>query len=176
MIWQVKYLFFSYLLLAYDELLSFLGRSIKDQKLIPFCVQNNLDISKVELEPEFYRGYLEKKLEGFSLVFTDEREFLNKPEQALKKGALYFSGVFFYAADKEGFSEYESKLPQNVKFSDTREDLFVKLGESSWQRKSRKDNSVIADRWDGSEKYIHITYDKESKLPSVIGVHIPDKE
>jgi len=159
-----------------DELLSLLGRSVKDYELIPFCAANNLDINKVELEPEFYRGYLEKKEEGFSLVFTDEREFLNKAGQVLGKGDLYFSGVFFYSDGKEDFSEYGSKLPQNIRFSDTRENLLAKLGEPSWQRKSRKNNVVIADRWDSSENYIHITYDKESKLPSVIGVHIPDKE
>jgi hypothetical protein len=159
-----------------DKLLSLLGRSAKDYELIPFCAENNLDISKVELEPEFYRGYLEKKQEGFSLVFTDEREFLNKPEQALRKGELYFSGVFFYADGKEDFSEYRGTLPKDIRFSDTREELLTKLGEPSWQRKSRKNNAVIADRWDSSENYIHITYDKESKLPSVVGVHIPDKE
>ncbi len=159
-----------------NELLSLLGRSVKDHELIVLGTKNNLDFSKVEVEADFYRGYLENKQEGFSMVFTDEHEFLNNSEQDRNKGNLYFSGVFFYSDGKDGFSKYRDRLPKNINFFDSREDLFMKLGESSWQRKSRKDNSVIADRWDGSERYIHITYDKKNKLPSIIGVHIPDKK
>ncbi len=162
-----------------DELLALLGRAVSDKELTGCFSKNSINVSKeIKLESGDYSTYLERKNDGYSLVFTDEGMFLNKPKQPFGEGPLYFSGVFFYAEGKNEYSQYKEDIPYKVEFSDTREELLKKLGEPSWQRK-RNDGVIAADRWDNldaSRKRIHITYYKDKPFPSVISIGIPDKE
>lgn len=162
-----------------NELLGFLGKPVTDKELIDYFSKNNIDIStEVKLEADDYSTYLERKNDGYSLVFTDEGMFLNKPEQTFGEGALYFSGVFLYAEGKNGYSEYQEYIPYKIKFLDSRDDILKKMGEPSWKRK-KKDGTIAADRWDkldASSKRVHITYSKETSSPVIISIGIPDKE
>ncbi len=162
-----------------DELLALLGRPATDKELTGYFSKNGINITQeVKLKAGDYSTYLERKEDGYSLVFTDEGMFLNKPKQQFGEGSLYFSGVFFYAEGKDGYSQYQEDILHKIMFSDTRGDLLKKLGEPSWQRK-RRDGAIAADRWDqldSSGKRIHITYFKDRQFPVVISIGIPDKE
>lgn len=161
-----------------DELLKFLGKPITDKELIEYFSKNDIDIfTEVKLEAGEYSTYLERKNDGYSLVFTDEGMFLNKPEQTFGEGKIYFSGVFLYAEGKNGYSQSQGYIPYTINFLDSRDDILKKMGAPSWTRK-KKDGTIAADRWDNLDafgKRIHITYSKATPSPVVISIGIPDK-
>lgn len=159
-----------------EGLLSILGQPISNNNVIREFESIGVNaLHNVHLGSDSYRAYLEKQNDGISFVFTDEAQYLNKENQAIGKGPLYFTGVFLYAEGKDGYSQFNGVIPKGIVFSDTREKLVEKLGPPSWGRK-RADESIAAERWDFQEYRIHITYSKEHGLPIVISISKPDQK
>lgn len=159
------------------ELLDCLGEPETSEKLKKILHEIDVDLSsELVLSEGEYRAYIERPSEGYSLVFTDEAIFLGKENQAIGNGELYLSGVFLYAKDKDGYSQFNQALPMSLSFSAKKADLHEKLGMPSWDRK-RIDGSVAAERWDEVADYrIHITYSKISEEPVLISLNKADKK
>jgi hypothetical protein len=156
-----------------DNILIFLGESITNQNLKAEFASIGVDVDYLSLPEGDYSSYIEKPLKGFSLIFTDEAKFLNIEKQPIGKGPLHFTGIFLYSEGKDGYSQFSSKIPKGILFSDSIGDIHRKLGEPIWNRK-RSDDTVIAEKWDFPEFVIHITYSKETHLPILISINKPD--
>lgn len=150
------------------EALKYLGYSIKDNELVSFMLSHEIDIySESRLASGSYRTYIKRERSGFCLMFTDEAMFKSLQGKNIGVGPLFFTGIFFYAEGKDGYSEYKESLPDNIKFSDSRSELQNKLCISMWERE-RDDGSIIAERWDFAAYSIHATYAKKMETPTVI--------
>ncbi|WED25504.1 hypothetical protein L3V77_10540 [Vibrio sp. DW001] len=161
------------------DLLSFLGKTSLDIKLINFLKLNGIQLdSTLTLEEDDYDAYLEVQDKGLALLFTDEAKFLGLRNEPIGIGNLFFSNIFFYSEGKDGYTEYKDKLPFGLLFTDTRQDVINKLGQQSWERLARDKLRVISDRWDELPDVpyrLHVTYDKNTGRISIISVSIPDK-
>lgn len=162
-----------------ESLLNFFGSPAGDKSLIDYMSKNNISLSsELSLNDDEYRAYIERPDDGFCLIFTDETYFLGKGNQEIGSGEIFFSGVFFYAEGKDGYSQYKKNLPYNISFNDTREDVVRNLGEQSWQRLAKDGKRIIADRWDNLPNVpyqLHITYDKDSGRVRIVSASMPDK-
>lgn len=154
-----------------NDLISFLGKTSKDELLIQYFSSINIDISdKLSLPDGEYRTYIDKPELGISLAFTDEAMFLDKDNQPIGFGLLYFSDIFLYSEGKDGYSQFKGILPADISFNSVYDELFSSFGAPSWSRK-RVDGSLAAVRWDSLDKFrLHITFSKETKLPTVINI------
>ncbi len=157
-----------------QKVLECLGKPLSDLQTLETLKTIGVDSPESMQVPEGeYSEYFISKPSGFSLIFSDEAMFLGKPHQQVGDGPLYFSGVFFYAGGKDGYSSYTGELPLGITFNSSREQLIKLLGGPSWERQNSR-GGAGADRWDDKAKYrIHITYNGEGK-PEVISCHIPN--
>jgi len=159
-----------------SEIVSLLGLTIDDKKLIEGLEKNGIKVDEIKHEPKPDYFFFKEINEGFSLGFSDAAMYLlEKENDPVGNGPFFFTSLFLYSDGKEGYSQFKSEIPFDLHFSDTRNDIIKKLGDVSWQRK-RNDNTVVADRWDNSENRLHITYYKESELPSVILIFVPNED
>jgi len=157
------------------NLLSLAGRKITDKGLIEAMKREDIDISLIDLAENEFQAYLEIKDRGIALIFSDESWFLGLEDKAIGTGVLFFTGVFVYLQEQDGYSKYLGSLPHRLSFSYNSDDFINQFGNPSWSR-SRPNGSLVSQRWDNVDIYrIHITYGKESGLVSIIYLGIPEK-
>lgn len=144
------------------------GRPITDLEVIKFLSLCEINLIKdIALNSGEFTAHVEKKKEGYSLSFTDEAMFLNRDNQPIGKGPLYFTGVFFYSDGKDGYVGYKGKLPGDLHFSDSITDVSNKLGSSSFQR-TRDDGSIVGQRWDYPDCSLSVTYSKSDHKVTLV--------
>ncbi|XAW88180.1 hypothetical protein ABDK09_01990 [Vibrio sp. CDRSL-10 TSBA] len=155
-----------------NELMSFLGKTSKDEPLIRYFSSISVDISdKLSLPDGEYRVYIDKPELGISIAFTDEAIYLDKENQPIGMGLLYFSDIFLYSEGKDGHSQFKGILPVDISFNSDYNDISSSLGSPSWSR-NRSDGSLAAARWDSLDKFrLHITFSKDTKMPTVININ-----
>lgn len=162
-----------------QSLLSFLSLPQFDINLNNYLANNQIQLDQeLALGVDEYRAYIERPLNGFCLVFTDESYFFGYDNAAIGSGNLYFSGAFFYSEGKDNYTEYDKDLPFGLSFKDVRQDVLAKLGQQSWQRLAKDGKRVIADRWDALPNVpyrLHVTYDGQTGKISILSASIPDK-
>ncbi|WP_447927010.1 hypothetical protein [Vreelandella sp. EE27] len=158
-----------------ENLLGCLGDAVSSRQLNSILQKEGIDLSSDLILPDSeYRTYIERPAKGYSLVFTDEAVFLGITNQPIGKSALYLSGVFLYGEGKDGYTQFNGKLPIGLSFSANQEDIKTMLGNPSWNRK-RSDGSVAAERWDNIADYrVHITYTKPTSKPVLISLSKAD--
>ncbi|WP_436307258.1 MULTISPECIES: hypothetical protein [unclassified Variovorax] len=120
-----------------------------------------------------YIAYVERPSAGVSFVFTDEAMLLGKGEQAIGTGALFFTGIFFYAEGVDGYSQYGHELPGGLDFSDRPSSLRRRLGEPEWSR--WLDGSVLTDRWQLDGRKLHVSYSDDGQT-RVVTYFVPNIE
>lgn len=119
-------------MLNLNDIFLTLGRPITDKTLIDIFINEKIDVrNEVALESGLFVAYMEKISEGIACTFTDEAMFLHKVAQSVGQGPLYFSGVFFYAEGKDGYSGYRGGLPENLDFRMDRQEILRLLGDAT---------------------------------------------
>ena len=153
-----------------EEILKFVGLPISDIGFKQWLSATGDE--ELILEDGDYRTYIERPEHGYCLTFTDEAVFLGIDDKTIGSGGLIFSGVFFYSEGKDGYKQFQGKLPQNVKFEDEQEDLKIKLGSvESFHR--GEDDALISERWDFDKLKFHITYNNVGTI-DLISISQPD--
>jgi hypothetical protein len=147
-----------------EILKSLLGRPIQEPELVG---QLMLATGMPILDEDVFTAYVERQPSGYCLTFTDEAIFLRKDQQRIGQGPLYFTGIFFYADGKNGYTGYQGELPEGVTFLDSRDEILRRLGPSSFQR-ARDDQTILSDRWVRSDYSLSVTYSKLNDTPTVI--------
>jgi hypothetical protein len=84
-------------------------------------------------------------------------------------GALYFTGIFFYAEGKDGYSGYKGALPEGLLMTDARDDILGKAGSPSFQR-LRDDQTALGERWDRVAYSFSVTYRRGDLMPTVVSL------
>lgn len=159
-----------------EQLIPIVGRPVSDAEVARVLSQIGVDVQHgVALNEGEYRAYVERPKEGFSLVFTDEAMFLNKANQGIGVGELFFSGLFLYAQGKDGYSQFQGQLPKGISFFQDRSKIIEQLGVPSWERK-RDDGSIAAERWDIPPFTLHLTYSREKSTPTLVSFQVPDQK
>lgn len=114
-----------------------------------------IGISEVDL-------YIERRKEGYSLIFTDEADFLGKSDQPIGVGSRYLTGIFLYAEGKDDYSQYKGDLPCGLSFHQTEKIVKELLGQPNWARE--KDGRIVSEAWDQDCIRLHLTYSKEGSI------------
>ncbi|WP_154668335.1 hypothetical protein [Pseudoduganella violaceinigra] len=158
-----------------DELLSLLGSSVNDHRLVEYFSPKGIDLlSALLLDEGEFTAYLQCKADGISFVFTDEAMFLQQDDQPIGLGPLYFSGFFLYSEGKEGFRRFTGQLPKALSFSDTQLNVQKKFARTADFRTLRDDGTVVRERWDEGGDSIGVSYAKGAdKGVEVISVFRP---
>lgn len=150
-----------------------LGHAIDEPDIKSALESFGIDIGvEIKLPEDEYTAYLERKADGYCFVFTDEAMFLNISDQRVGEGPLFFSGVFFYAEGKDGYSRYKGDLPVGLDFSFTRNEILNGLGQPTAQR-MRDDGSIIGDRWELPNYFVSVTYSKNNNNPVLVSLFVP---
>ena len=154
------------------DLLIAMGRPVTDDIVCDFFNGMGIELEKeVNLESGLFTAHLERKNDGISFTFTDEAMFLGRDNQSIGEGALYFSGVFFYAEGKDEYSAYTGELPEGLSFSFGRSAILRLLGEPSHKR-FRDDKSILGDRWDKKNYSVSVTYSKDTGSPVLVSLFV----
>ena len=121
-----------------DHLISLLGKSNIDEKLVDFFVKNQFVKSQEEIKLPIYdedgdlldeyNFYISKYDEGLGFIFTDESFYLNQEDKPITGEKIYLTTIFFYNDGVEGFSQYKQELPFNLKFSMNKAEIENILG------------------------------------------------
>lgn len=126
-----------------DEAVRYLGQNVNQQaEVISFLSGFSIDVKRaLEVEDGFdgdgiYKDdgdlYLENLSEGFCfLLKTENSLFESKKNLPLSEGDYYFTTIFLYADEKDGYSEYKGDLPYGFRFSDTNDVISKKIGVSA---------------------------------------------
>jgi hypothetical protein len=126
-----------------QQFIALFGTRAGDPKLEAFltglAVKERPKLAKGEFD-----AHVEAKREGFSLLFEDEAYFKGE-EKPLGKSPLLLVGAFFYSEGHEDLAQFKGQLPEDLVFSDSREDAVRKLGPSEW--KKEKGGTVRRERW-----------------------------
>ena len=134
-----------------------------------------VDVAREAVLPrDDYRTYIERSPDGLAFVFTDEAWFLGIGERPIGLGPVYFSGIFYYAQDKDGYSQYRFRLPHGLRFSDGSGQAKTVLGDPEWSRRG-EDDRLISERWTVGTRKIHLTYGNDGEI-ELVSYSVPDRE
>jgi hypothetical protein len=158
-----------------DELLSVLGESLESPRLLKILGLMKISASNdMDCPSDDYRAYIEKEEEGFALLFTEAKWFLEQKINHSDDKLYYFTGVFFYSKGLDGYNQFEGELPLRLKFTLIHDDLVQLYGMPNFIREDS--GAVEVARWDNIAPYrLHITY-SESGLVELISLHTTDRK
>lgn len=105
-----------------SQIAALLGRRSDDREL------NHVFGSLLDrLTRDAYYGTVVRKKIGIELVFK-EAPWVLPPGQILDPKALHFAALHMHREGHQGHSQYPGKLPNEVEFGDTEEDVVKKMG------------------------------------------------
>lgn len=147
-----------------------LGKTACDRELLDVFRENKISMfSFPDNEFHPYSAHIECKPLGMGFGFEaySPHEVNSSESEYLKN--FYFNAIFLYANCKDGYSQFSGKLPNDLSFLLSRNDLIERCGNPRFSRNNSKDNTIIAlDVWDFSEHSISINYQKENSKISLI--------
>lgn len=154
-----------------NNLISLLGEPTTNENLVTELLLWGVTSQTLSFDPsDDVDVYIEMPLKGFSLVFTDEAEFKNIPNQPIGRGSRFFSGVFFYSEGKDDYVQFNGILPFDLNFNDSITSANSKFKFSPFFERKRPDGSIISQAWKINNNRINITYTKENKGISLVAV------
>lgn len=150
-----------------NSLMSVIGLPFNNQQVQYFIKTQEIS-EKLVVEDGENDAYIGRDDKGFSLLFQ-EAKFIDNPRYNNNTdNLLTLAHCFFYsknyALKNDGYGEFLEGLPFNILFSDSRENIYEKLGASIWAR--TKNNKIKGERWefDGLDRQLNITYDESEKI------------
>jgi hypothetical protein len=158
-----------------DELVDRFGTHADDPLLVALLLRNGIDLkAELDLPEGEFRAYVERPVDGYALVFTDQAMFLGRMHDPIGAGPLCFSGLFVYLERVDAYEPYQGALPFGLSGAGNRAAFAGVLGPSSWQR-LHDDGRLAAERWDVSNgRKVHVTYASDGLTVSVISFSKPD--
>lgn len=165
-----------------DHLISLLGKSNTDEKLVEFFIENLFVKSKEEIKLPIYdedgdlldeyNFYISKYDDGLGFIFTDESFYFNQEDKPITGEKIYLTTIFFYNDGVEGFSQYKQGLPFNLKLSMNRAEIENILGVPLFTKDD--DGVVRSQKWKikGVPFTIYVSYTNRGEI-RYISLSIP---
>lgn len=157
-----------------DKLLTFFGKEYKNKELNEFFRQDSLDLTKeiqAYMQTNTYKGlesdvYASNEKNGYSLVFEDELNFLEKKNGYYgESGNYYLLCIHCYSQGKDDFNEYKDELINGIKMSNTREEIRTLM-----KKPYKGHNFLDRDTWSDIDGFrVSVNY-KKKDTPDMISI------
>jgi hypothetical protein len=145
-----------------------LGKNSEDAELRSFLAALGLWPLPRKKRDDFAL-YLEKKRQGFCLLFDEA------PKVAGQKGQLLIlNACFFYSQGKDGYRGFAHAMPCRIRWADTMKSLASRLGPATHEYKDKETGFIHGQRWEGKGReylggkaYVAVGYTRAGRLDDV---------
>ncbi len=161
-----------------EQIISLFGKEYKDSKLNSFFNQNSLNITDEVhkyMKTSTYKGmesrvYAENEENGYFLHFSDKLDFFDIEDGIYgESGEYYLDTICFYAQNVKGYNQYQGELINDVKMTDSKEEVRRKMGENY-----KRHDFLDEDIWEYTENIrVFANYGNKAVQEFSIYLHTP---